>query len=142
MPRTHGMSRSRAFTAWKGCRQRCENTNNPNYPFYGARGIKVCERWQSFENFLADMGEPPVGASLDRIDNDGDYAPGNCRWATKTDQSRNRRNNRVYDVGGVSQPLSAWCEHYGLKYGTVHSRLRTGWTIEAALGLTRHPETA
>lgn len=89
--RTHGRDGSRVHESWKAMVQRCENPNNPGYPKYGGIGIRVCERWLSFENFLADMGERPEGTSLDRIDNNLGYEPSNCRWATPSEQSRNRR---------------------------------------------------
>jgi len=89
-PRTHGMAGSRIYAIWKSMRQRCSNPNHVAYPNYGGRRISVCERWLKFENFYADMSDPPPGKWLDRRDNEGNYEPDNCRWTTPT-QARNRR---------------------------------------------------
>ena len=91
--RTHGHCcggrHSPTYTSWTAMRTRCQNRNYSNYAYYGGRGIKICARWESFENFLADMGERPEGMTLDRIDPDGDYIPSNCRWATAKEQRHN-----------------------------------------------------
>ena len=107
-------------------RQRCSNSNNKDWNHYGGRGITVCERWLSFENFLADMGPKPPGLSLERIDNDGNYEPGNCKWATNLEQMRNRRCSIYLTISGERLPLIEWARRYGVRYGTAHRRFRKG----------------
>lgn len=120
---------------------RCRNPDSPGYKRYGGRGIKVCERWLVFENFLADMGSRPDGMTLDRYpDNDGNYEPGNVRWATPEQQGRNRSSNRVLEFQGKSMTLTEWAELYGITKHLLWSRLDGGW--EMAEALTAPPDRA
>jgi hypothetical protein len=130
---THGMSHSSEYSIWRGMLARCSNKNLDEFPRYGGRGIKVCERWHSFENFYADMGKRPAGCTLDRVDNDGDYEPANCRWATRREQQNNRCNTARLTVAGTTRSLSQWCDVLGLARSTVRSRLERGWSDERAL---------
>lgn len=125
--------RTPTYRAWDGMRDRCRNPNATHYAYYGGRGIRVCERWMdSFANFLADMGEAPVGTSIDRIDSNGHYEPGNCRWSTPKEQARNRSNNRPITFKGRTQTLAAWGEELGLSVQTLSWRIKR-WGVERAL---------
>lgn len=126
-------ARSPEYRTWSDMRSRCNNPRHQNYKFYGARGIRVCERWNIFENFLADMGSRPgLGYSIDRIDVNGNYEPGNCRWATKSEQARNTRQNRRIEYRGRSYILSDLAHFTGIPSGTLARRLDAGWKIEDA----------
>jgi hypothetical protein len=123
---THGKSESLTYYSWQSMRARCLNSAHPNFPKYGGRGILVCTRWNRFEDFLADMGERPIGTSLDRINNDGNYEPGNCRWATKKQQQNNRRVSKRVVVDGVEMPLSDASALLGIPARTLAYRLAKG----------------
>lgn len=132
--KTHGMRKHQLYKTWAEMRYRCENPKKHNYKHYGARGIRVCERWHDFPNFVNDMGHRPVGATLDRINLNGDYQPSNCRWATKSQQRRNMRTNRILEFGGRRKTLAEWSELTGLKVATIWARLDMyGWSIEKTL---------
>jgi hypothetical protein len=130
---THGMSDTPAYNAWSNMRMRCQNPSHPSYSNYGGRGITVCKRWQEFENFFADMGEPPAGMSLDRKDNDGNYEPDNCRWATNRQQAINKRSNQLLTLDGRTMTMMQWASVTGIKANTIWYRLDRGWTVEDAL---------
>lgn len=130
---THGRTRTRAYRIWVDMIKRCKNTKTRRYQDYGGRGIKVADRWLDFKNFIADMGDPPDGLSLERADNNGDYKPGNCLWADDKTQQRNKRSNLVVTHRGVTACLTEHCEHLGLNYEKVRQRLKKlGWTAERA----------
>ena len=134
---THGHTvggKSRTYITWRNMLSRCYNLNKDTYQHYGGRGITVCERWHKFENFLADMGERPLRMSIERIDNDGNYCPENCRYATQKEQCNNQRSNRFLTFNGKTQTISQWSEETGIKAGTLERRLnRYGWSIERVL---------
>lgn len=130
----HGMSKTSAYSIWSSMHARCKNFNSPAFSNYGGRGIAVCDRWKSFSAFYADMGEPPAGMTLERINNDFGYSPENCQWSTRTDQGRNKRNNIIIEIDGVSKPLSSWVEQEGaVSYATAHARLAKGWAPNEAV---------
>ncbi len=122
------------YAAWSSMKGRCLCPTDQKFPIYGARGIRVCERWaSSFSSFVDDMGQRPDGTTLERIDTNGHYEPGNCRWATQVEQQNNRRNNRRIEHGGESLTLAEWARRTGINQSTIWLRLRAGWTPERAL---------
>jgi hypothetical protein len=125
------------YAAWTSMRQRCNNPRCKEFTFYGGRGITICRRWDrknGFKNFLTELGpKPSAGLSLHRVDNDGDYRPGNVVWADRVTQARNMRNNRRLTFDGRCQTLGAWAVELGMKPGTLGARLARGWTVAEAL---------
>lgn len=136
---THGHSKteSKAYKSWRAMNARCCRPSHKNYERYGGRGIKICDRWadkNGFTNFLFDMGEPPEKFSLDRIDNDGNYEPANCRWASQLTQARNSSKVKKLTFRGVSRCLSEWAEITGISSSTIWQRIYSrGWSIEETL---------
>lgn len=131
-----GKNTSPEYVAWSGMIDRCYREKNKSYHRYGGRGIKVCGRWRSsFEVFLADMGrKPSQDHSIDRYPNgDGDYEPGNCRWATDTEQARNTARNVLLTWNGVTKCVNEWAEEVGIHWRTIHHRVRLGWQVERML---------
>lgn len=124
---------------WQAMKHRCYNPRATYYAEYGGRGIRVCQRWlDSFDAFLADMGpRPSLAHTVDRIDANGNYEPGNCRWATATEQARNTRSNRMLTWRGKTQSAASWASELGLPAGTIYDRLGLGWSVDEALGTPR-----
>lgn len=131
----HGGYGTPEYIAWRNMRSRCLNPKNSGYRHYGGRGIRVCERWsESFAAFLEDMGvRPSPKHSLDRSDNDGNYEPSNCRWATRIQQARNRRAARRLELDGTVRCLSEWSAVTGLSREVIRKRLELGWSVRRAL---------
>lgn len=128
---SHGKARSPTYKIWTAILQRCTNPRATGFQYYGGRGISVCERWLSFENFLADMGEQPEKRwSIDRINVNGNYEPTNCRWITMAAQQLNRRNNRRITLQGRTQTVKEWCTELGISDDLFRSRLKMGWPPE------------
>jgi hypothetical protein len=128
-----GMRNSPEYRAWRSMKQRCFNPKCRSYRDYGARGITVCERWLVFENFYADMGSRPADMSLERDRNSGNYEPGNCRWATRTEQQRNTRQNKLLTYAGETHCTAEWALRTGIAHNTIYARLKRGWSHERAL---------
>lgn len=132
--KTHGLSHTREFRSWAAAKSRCNNPNGPEYAMYGGRGISFCQRWNRFERFYEDMGPMPEWASsIDRIDPNGNYEPGNCRWSTPLQQSRNTRRNVFITHDGKTLCLSEWAVVSGIKRPTIEARIRRGWAFAKAI---------
>jgi len=131
--RVHGMESHELYPTWRGMMSRCYDSRCPAFENYGGRGIRVDERWHDVRIFIADMGERPRGASIDRIDNDGPYSPENCRWASSNQQQRNTRRNRVIEVDGYRATVAEMAEKYGIGYDTILERLNRGWDAKRAV---------
>jgi hypothetical protein len=130
---THGMKGTRTYRIWAGMLTRCRNKNDPSFADYGAKGIRVCEQWYSFENFLADMGEAPSGFSIERKDNKLGYCKENCTWIPLGDQAKNRSSSVVIEIDGVKMVAADWDRENGFYPGTVAKRLKNGWDIKDLL---------
>lgn len=133
--KTHGKSGTRIYRTYHNMIDRCTNCENKEYHNYGGRGIGVCQRWlERFENFLADVGEPPTQRhSLDRINNDGDYEPDNIRWATPKQQAINSRRSILIEHNGIVDSVAGWCKRIGIDRSSVTSRLERGFSISDAI---------
>ncbi len=139
--RTHGMTDTPEYRAWRHIIYRCTKPSSKYYIHYGARGISVCSRWMfgaantdAFECFFADMGpRPSPRHSIDRIDNDGNYEPENCRWTTQDIQANNRRNTTLITINGATKPLATWAREYGIPASKLRDRMRSGWDPLSAL---------
>jgi hypothetical protein len=133
-------ARTKARMSWSSMRHRCENSKSENFARYGGRGIKVCRAWASFEAFYADVGPPPRGAYLDRIDNDGNYEPGNVRWVDAKTSARNRRSSRIVEALGRKRSLIEWAEETGIPKTTLRERLEHGWPADQAVTAPVRPK--
>lgn len=132
--RRHGLTNSREFQTWTGMISRCTNPRDYRYKRYGGRGIEVCDAWFDFEVFLADVGYRPFpSAELDRIDNDGNYEPGNVRWTTAKQNNNNRSNCRYIEHHGQRLTMTQWAERAGMNPATLRARLESGWPVDMAL---------
>lgn len=133
--KSHGMSRTAFYNTWCHMRARCDNPKSKDYPTWGGRGISYVSSWNKFENFLSDMYDTwEPGLTLDRIDNNKDYSPDNCRWATRTEQNNNRRDNHLFTYDGLSMTLVGWSKKLNIKRSTLAQRYYgLKWNTEKTL---------
>lgn len=134
--RTHGLSRTPIYGVWNAMIQRCTNSNNKSYPDYGGRGIRVCDEWRHSDTFFRWAFESGYakGLQIDRIDNDGNYEPSNCRWIDQSGNSKNRRNNRLITVYGITKTMTDWLSDIGVTRQALYSAERSGETAEGYIG--------
>jgi DNA-binding phage protein len=132
----HGMSKTPEYFVWRHMIRRCYCNRDTSFYLYGARGIVVCERWRnSFLDFLKDMGSRPIGRSIERIDNDGNYEPGNCTWATPLEQANNQRKNRKLTFNGQTKTMAQWARLVGLSWDGLKRRIASGWNENDILSI-------
>ena len=136
MKTKHGMSRTPLYNVWRNIHQKCMNPNSPQYKYYGGRGICVCDEWKSdftiFYNWAHSNGYHD-GLTIDRIDNNGNYTPDNCRWVTMKEQSINKRNTVMLEYNGITKSIKEWSDEFGFKREVLRSRLKHGWSVKDAL---------
>jgi hypothetical protein len=143
--KTHGAAgktgtRTKAYSIWTNMKSRCTNTNLNKYKYYGGRGITYCKEWNKFENFLKDMGNPNNGMTLDRINNNGNYEPLNCRWISMMDQAKNKTNTLWLNLDGNLIHLMEASRRYPIKMQTIWARIKKyGWTDKQAVGIDPKP---
>lgn len=137
--KTHDMSKTRTYGIWSGIITRCKNPKSASYPRYGAVGVRVCKRWERFDNFLFDMGVAPLNKSIDRIDNSKGYEPSNCRWSTLTEQANNKGGVHVITHNGESLTIRGWSEKTGLHPDLILGRINKGWPPTEAITIPKHP---
>lgn len=130
----HNLTKTKTYSVWKNMRYRCNKPNHKFYKFYGGKGVSVCKRWDIFLNFLEDMGEKPEGLSLDRINNDGNYEPSNCKWSTQQEQNENSSRVVRFTYGGKTMNMKEWAKELKLNYQTLAGRIKTyGISFEEAI---------
>lgn len=133
MFRTHGMCWTPTYKSWVSMKRRVTSKKHPMYKRYGGRGISICSRWYDFKNFFNDMGNRPPNLTLERIDNEKDYTPLNCKWATRKEQNNNKISNRKIEFNGYKRNVTQWAKSLGVDPQLIYNRLRRGWTIERIL---------
>lgn len=134
MGHKHGLRSHPLYATWCNMKARCDNPNHPQFGDYGGRGIQYCANWSDFPGFLSDVGERPFAeASLDRINNEGNYEPQNVRWADRNTQRRNSRAVHLVEIDGQTRHITEWCRHFDISIGAVHRRLKRGMSVVEAL---------
>ena len=130
MATTHGMTKTPEYRAWIDMKNRCFNPNHKRYSDYGGRGIAVCDRWLNFKNFIEDIGSRPTAKhSLNRIDNDSDYCPDNCKWSTRVEQENNKRSNKpLITIGNETKTIAQWAKKMSISYQVIRDRLKLKWS--------------
>lgn len=139
MPLKHGNYKRTEYVVWERMRSRCNSTTDKRYASYGGRGIQVCEAWNDFNTFLADMGERPTGYTLERMNNDLGYSKDNCRWATRQEQNNNTRRTVLITFEGETKSIAQWAETKNLNYTTLNRRLKVWGVVPEAFNSEPYP---